>query len=77
MFIIIGTKRTNKVIAKTQEYTCPQCRRAHPFEIVRAASWIALFWIPVIPYSSKHYMRCPVCGSAVEITREQAQGYLA
>ena len=64
-------------MAHTQVYTCPRCNGVHSFEILRIITWFTLFWIPLVPYSFKYFMRCPVCGEAASITKEQAKAYNA
>jgi hypothetical protein len=34
-------------------------------------TWFTLFFIPVIPYSSKYCITCPNCGSYEELSKEE------
>ena len=41
---------------------------------VKATDWIELFFIPLIPVRSKHYLVCDVCQYSIELDGEEAQG---
>jgi len=50
---------------------CPNCRNDVEYRYAVSRSWFRLFFIPVIPYGSRHLLLCPVCSRGLELTREQ------
>jgi len=75
--IIFGFKTMLKALMQTQLYTCTHCNNTVPFNIVRARKWFTLFWIPVIPYSTKYYLTCSICENGYELTKDLANEMLA
>lgn len=53
--------------------TCPNCRNETTFHYVKHTKWFRLYFVPLVPYSTKHYLQCPVCDRGMKLTREQAQ----
>lgn len=53
--------------------TCPNCRNETTFHYVKVRKSVSVYFVPVVPYSTKHYLQCPVCSRGMELTREQAQ----
>ncbi|TFK62185.1 hypothetical protein BDN72DRAFT_848929 [Pluteus cervinus] len=39
---------------------CPRCHNASVF-VAKSTTWFELFWIPLIPFSSKHIWLCGIC----------------
>ena len=37
----------------------------------KSSQWFSLFFIPLIPFGSKHFMQCPICGEAEHLSKEQ------
>jgi hypothetical protein len=55
---------------------CPQCHNQTFYRYFSVTKWMTLFFIPVIPYSTKHFLVCPVCTRAVALDaagRERAK----
>ena len=46
---------------------CPRCRNSIMFQLREISRWFSLFFIPIFPYSKKHYMMCPVCSFGIEL----------
>ncbi|KAJ7144758.1 hypothetical protein C8R43DRAFT_1013933 [Mycena crocata] len=40
--------------------TCPNCHNSSVLS-AKSTSWFELFWVPLIPYSSKHIWLCQIC----------------
>ena len=76
MFIVYGTRKMKKVLAHTPQYTCPRCAGVTHYAVMRIISCFTLFWIPLIPYSFKYYMVCPICGVNTEVKAEEAKSYI-
>ncbi len=51
---------------------CPNCGNENYFRHLSSTRWFSLFFIPLIPYSTKHFLLCPVCTQGRPLSREQA-----
>jgi hypothetical protein len=62
---------TPKDLGPAVPYTCPNCRNQGFFRYFIARKWFRLYFIPVVPYESRHLLVCPVCTGAIELTGEE------
>jgi zinc-ribbon family len=53
--------------------TCPNCNNDTMFRYILARKWFRLYFIPLIPYDTKHFLLCPVCTSGKELTGQEVQ----
>lgn len=53
------------------EKTCPNCNNNDYWHFVRLTTWFTLFFIPVIPYSNKYMLLCPVCDRGYQVQGEK------
>ncbi len=51
---------------------CPNCGNENYLRHVSSTRWFSLFFIPLVPYSTKHFLLCPVCTQGRPLTRDQA-----
>ncbi len=68
--IIFGTRGRTKDNGEAVPAVCPRCHNRTFFHFVSRARWFTLFFVPVIPFSSKHFIVCPVCNFAVALDDE-------
>ena len=76
MIIIFGIRRLRKGLGPLL-LRCANCGMS-PVVLFRVSTWFALFFIPVIPLSFKHYVACPNCKrldpvSKADVERARAQ----
>jgi hypothetical protein len=72
--IIFGWGRQNrKDRGAVVPVTCPRCNNETMYRWVSTTTWFSLFFVPLIPYSNKHYIVCPICSNGLELTKAQAQ----
>ena len=72
--IIYGWGRvTTKEYGPTMAVECPNCDNDTWLHLYRQRKWFTLFFIPVIPYSSKHLLLCEVCSQGIELKGDQIQ----
>lgn len=74
MLIFGWGKTTKKDFGETLPMTCPVCKNKIFMSYLRVRTWFTLFFIPVIPYSSKHYLLCGHCGNGKEICGGDVEG---
>jgi hypothetical protein len=48
---------------------CPNCNNQTYYHYLTVTKWFTLFFIPVLPISSKHYLMCPICTRSTELDR--------
>jgi hypothetical protein len=63
IFGIGGGKRKDRGAALP--LLCPNCHNQTYYHYTTVTKWFSLFFIPLIPYSTKHYLLCPICSRAV------------
>ncbi len=72
MFIIFGwNHETRKNYGPTREIICPNCSNKTYLDLLQTKLWFTLFFIPIFPYKSKHYLICKICSRGLELTDEQ------
>ncbi|MCX7746053.1 MAG: zinc ribbon domain-containing protein [Clostridia bacterium] len=68
MFVIFGWgRRTTKDYGPTLPMRCGNCNNNVYSRLIHVRTWFTLFFIPVIPYESKHYLLCDVCTRGFEL----------
>lgn len=67
--IIFGYKTRPKVMAKFQ-YKCEKCKHKTIHTVIKVTYWFDLYFIPIIPFSSKMIVTCAACGSGGELSKE-------
>jgi Protein of unknown function (DUF2510)/zinc-ribbon family len=71
MIIIFGLRRLRKGLGPIL-LRCSNCG-ASPLVLLRVSTWFALFFIPVIPVSFKHYTACPNCKRLEQVSKSQVE----
>ena len=72
MFIIFGWgHQTQNNYGPTLPIRCPHCNNDTFWHLVNTKVWFTLFFIPVIPYESIHYLLCDVCGRGIRLDGKQ------
>lgn len=61
-------RRTVRRYGPVTYQKCPNCNNSNWFNLVGIRRWFTLFFIPIIPYSSKHLLLCPVCSRGQELS---------
>lgn len=67
MIIIFGLRRLRKSLGSVL-LRCANCGMS-PLALIRVSTWFALFFIPAIPVSFKHYTVCPNCKRLDEVSK--------
>lgn len=67
--IIWGTKSKIKIL-KMLLYAGNCCQQEAGKRVLRKQKWFTLFFIPLIPYSTKYYVECTMCGAVVEVSKK-------
>jgi hypothetical protein len=73
MIIFGWGKVTHKDYGATMATKCPNCNNDTWLLLSRYRKWFTLFFIPVIPYSSRHLLLCEVCSQGLELKGAKIQ----
>jgi hypothetical protein len=68
MLFMGWSKTTTKRFGPTVAVNCPNCRNEMWMHLYRHRKWLTLFFIPLIPYRSEHFLLCSVCSHGVPLT---------
>ena len=71
MIIIFGLRRLRKGLGPVM-LRCSNCGMS-PLVLFRVSTWFALFFIPVIPVSFKHYTACANCKRFEQVSKAQVE----
>lgn len=50
---------------------CFHCNNLTNWTLSRQTNWFTLFFIPVIPYKTEHWVYCPICNKGHKITPDE------
>lgn len=67
IFGIRGGKRKDHGAALP--VVCPNCNNQTFYRYLTVTNWFTLFFVPVVPIWSKHFLMCPVCTRAIQLDR--------
>lgn len=76
LFVFGWGKRTHTDHGPTLPITCPNCHNQTYWRYQHYRTWFTLFFIPVIPYESDHYLLCDICKQGITLeddARERAK----
>ncbi len=69
-FFVGGTQMIPEQKYSREAQYCDRCHHTKHWILEKQRHWIALFFIPVIPYSTKYIAYCPICRNTYIITKE-------
>lgn len=70
MFFVFGVSTKEKEIDFTQTTVCPSCGSYGRYEVFMTYSQFSLFFIPIIKWNRKYYVRMSCCGSLYTIDND-------
>ncbi len=62
---------TKKVFKISFPVTCSHCHNEGFWTPLRTITWFTLFFIPIIPYSIKYFLTCPICEYGIRLKSDQ------
>lgn len=76
MFILFGWgHQTTKIFGVTLKNLCSNCNNEDYWVLQRTITWFTLFFIPIIPYSFKYFLYCPICERGIYLDKDQVQTF--
>lgn len=73
MIFIFGIDRIVKEIGPIEEKLCPHCSNRKHWLLQKSSRVFSLFFIPLIPFSTKYSIYCPICNYGSEINGDELQ----
>lgn len=67
MLLIMGISSGEKKLAFEQNVICPCCGRYGRLEVYMTYMYFSLFFIPIIKWNKRYYVRTSCCHAACEI----------
>lgn len=71
MIIFGWGRQTIKQIGIVFKRLCGHCNNEEYWVLTRTITWFTLFFIPIIPYSIKYFLSCPVCKYGFDLNGKQ------
>lgn len=71
MIIFGWNRQTIKQIGVVFKQICGHCKNEEYWVLTRTITWFTLFFIPIIPYSIKYFLSCPVCKYGLTLNQKQ------
>jgi Protein of unknown function (DUF2510)/zinc-ribbon family len=71
MIIIFGLRRLRKGLGPVM-LRCSNCGMS-PLVLFRVSTWFALFFIPIIPVSFKHFTACGNCKRVAQVSKTEVE----
>ena len=68
MFFIFGVSSTKDKLDFNQKTICPGCGRYGRYEAFVEYTYFSLFFIPILKWNKKYYIRSSCCGSIYSIS---------
>jgi hypothetical protein len=68
MVIIYGSKKKLKLDKDLGRCICPNCHHQVERTLAREKTYVTLFYIPVLGWTSKKFILCPCCGDSEVLT---------
>jgi len=65
--------QTIQQIGVTFKNLCGHCSNEEYWVLKKITTWFTLFFIPVIPYSTKYFLSCPVCEYGLTLDQKQLE----
>lgn len=73
LFVFGWGKRTHTDHGPALEVSCPVCHNQSYWHYKHYRTWFTLFFIPVIPYDSFHYLMCNVCQRVIGLNESEQE----
>lgn len=73
--IIFGWGKKGKKIGYVGIDKCQNCKHYVHFSIYEYSNRVNIYFVPVVKFNKKHYLVCPVCDAAYELTGDLKEYY--
>ncbi|MCW2804531.1 MAG: hypothetical protein QOF52_1436 [Propionibacteriaceae bacterium] len=70
--LIIGLTSRDRLLL-TLVFGCERCGRQAAHQLVKRVRRFTVFFIPLIPISTRYLDTCTACGRVVDVPREEAE----
>lgn len=70
MFFILGIENKEKVIKTIRNIICKACGQMSSYELIITYSFLHIFFIPIIRWNRRYYLKARCCNSLFQISKE-------
>jgi hypothetical protein len=70
VFLIIGISQGEKRLEFEQTAVCVRCGRYGRYKVYMTYTFFSLFFIPLVKWDKRYFVRAACCGAVCEIERE-------
>lgn len=70
MFFIAGISSKQKKLDYNQTIICPHCGKYGRYEVIMEYMYLSLFFIPILKWNKRFYVKSTCCGSIYSISKE-------
>lgn len=70
MFFIFGVSSKKDKLDFNQKMVCPGCGRYGRYEAFMEYTYLSLFFMPVLKWDKKYYVRSSCCGSVYSVSND-------
>ena len=75
--VVFGWGKKGKEIGYVGIDKCPNCRHYVHFYIYEYANRVNVYFVPIAKFNKKHYLVCPVCDAAYELSDDLKNEYFS
>ncbi|MCU1445437.1 zinc-ribbon domain-containing protein [Cryobacterium sp.] len=75
MFLLFGT-RTSEAVINVVSFVCGYCHTLAEQHVVKRSTKVTLFFVPLVPLSTKHVNVCAQCGGTTALSAAQVRNSL-
>ncbi|QYF72953.1 zinc-ribbon domain-containing protein [Cryobacterium sp. PAMC25264] len=72
MFLLFGS-RTSEAVINIVSFVCGYCHTMAEQHVVKRSTRVTLFFIPLLPLSTKHVNVCARCGGSTSLSTAQVR----
>jgi hypothetical protein len=73
VFILFGIRKKSPPPRELFSGRCYHCKNEVSWLCFKATDWLELFFIPLIPFGTTHFMACSICGDGIELDGQEGQ----
>lgn len=73
LLLFFGLKTRTKDYGGAYPTPCANCDAEVLYRLIKLRTWFHIWWIPLIPWTARHQLRCPECGYGYRLSESEAQ----
>lgn len=74
MIFIFGSTQKGATVRPLLDTHCYPCQRTTTWDWYRVTEWMSVFFLPVLPVNSKHFLLCRGCKDHLQLEPDDVKG---